>query len=79
MAAVLGFAFMTSSAVGAEGAPPKEEWGLPAAPHLTQINTNRKLCLPTYIGQAQTQVATKVHMQTCLPQAEFSAGLCALD
>ena len=30
-AAVLGFAFMTSSAVGGGGAAPKEEWGLPAS------------------------------------------------
>ena len=31
MAAVSGFAFMTSSAVGGGGADPKDEWGLPAA------------------------------------------------
>ena len=30
VAAVLGFAFMTSSAVGGGGTAPKAEWGLPA-------------------------------------------------
>lgn len=46
MAAVLGFAFMTSSAVGGGGTAPKAEWGLPASMAVVYLLDGVFACQP---------------------------------
>ena len=46
VAAVLGFAFMTSSAVGGGGTAPKAEWGLPASMAVVYLLDGVFACQP---------------------------------